>query len=167
MAALFEFELQGKSYSLMIFYADPEHFYVLEDGSLLPVSVRPAWCEACEKFVAGEHIRSMEEEERELEELEYFAQHPGHIPPDRHVNFQKLPGLRERKKWRRKRTSPAKCLVCGSASIKSIPPESEVEIPGRGKCAGGFRAFADACCDGEHRKLFTPEGDRVPSAPST
>lgn len=163
MASIFEFQLQGKSYSLMIFYAEPEHFYVLEDGSLLLVSVRPAWCESCQKFVAGEHIRSIEEEEKELAELEYFAQHPGHIPPDRGVRLRNLPELRERRKWRPNRRSPARCLVCGSASITSIWLGSEIEIPGGGKCVGRFSGFADASRAGGPRKeLFTPEGDRIP-----
>lgn len=165
MASIFEFQLQGKTYSLMIFYAEPEHFYVLEDGSLLPVSVRPAWCESCQKFVPGEQIFPIEEEDTRLEELEYFAEHPGHIPSDRDVSLRNLPERRVRRKWRHKRTSPAKCLVCGSASITLIWPGSEVEIPGRGKCAGGFSGFADAY-NGGRKELFTPEGERVRSTPT-
>lgn len=166
MASVFEFQLEEKTYSLMIFYADPEHFYVLEDGSLLPVSVWPAWCESCQKFVAGELIHSIEDEDKELEELEYFAKHPGHIPPDRQVDLGNLPELRVRQIWRKKRTSPAKCMACGSESITSIRPEPEIEIPGRGKCVGRFGGWVDASsAGGPHKKLYTPGGDRIPSPP--
>lgn len=164
MASIFEFQLEGKSYSVMLFFAEPEHFYVLDDGSLLPISVWPAWCESCQRCVAGERILSIEEEDKQLEEFEYFAQHPGHIPPDRSVSLWNLPELRVRKKWRRSRTSPAKCLVCGSAFIISTCPNLEAEIPGRGKCVGHFSGWADACRDGgPSKELFTPEGDRISS----
>ena len=82
MATLYEFDLAGRTYTLVI---ANRHFYVLEDGRLLPVRVWPAWCECCQKFTAGEQILPIAEETQELSEAEYFAERPGHIPPDRRV----------------------------------------------------------------------------------
>lgn len=165
MASIFKFKLDGKSYSLWI-CATPKRSYVLEDGNLLPVSLWPAWCEGCQKFVPGEQIFPIEEEDKRLDELEYFAQHPGHIPPDRYVDIKSLPELRVRKRWRQKRVSPAKCLICGSTSITSIWPEPEIDIPGHGRCVGGPVGFADVSSEPpDVDEFFNPEGDRIPSAP--
>lgn len=108
MALIYEFQLQAKSYSLWLFSG--EDFYVLEDGSLLSVRVWPAWCESCRKFVAGELIHSIEDENKELEELEYFAKIPGHIPPDRQVGLGGLPELRVRQKWAKEKNLAGQML---------------------------------------------------------
>jgi hypothetical protein len=161
MGLLFEFNFADQTYGFAIANS---HFYVLEDRSLLPVRVWPAWCERCLMFMAAEQIFPVAEEAKELNEIEYFAKRPGLIPPDRHFPIRHLPELRLRKKWRASRRSPAKCLVCGSTQITSTWPGPEVEIPGRGKCVGGFRAFADMW--GPPDAYYDPEGNRVAYRPS-
>ena len=161
MATLFGFQLAGQTHHLAI---ANQHFYVLEDGRLLPVRVWPAWCEHCQKFTAAEQIFPAAEEARELSDVEYFAQRPGLIPPDRHVPIRQLPELRLRKSWRDQRRSPAKCLACGSVDITSICPGPDVDIPGRGKCVAHFRGWADVT-SGPPDAYYNTEGDPVPYRP--
>lgn len=156
MATLFEFTLAGQTHGLAI---ANRRFYVLEDGSLLPIRVWPAWCERCQTFTAAEQILPVGEEAKELSEVEYFADRPGLIPPDRRVPIGRLPELRLRRRWREKRLSPAKCLACGSANIIPIWPGSEVEIPARGDCVARFLGWADM--SGPPDEYYSPEGDRV------
>lgn len=156
MAILFEFDLAGEMYRLAI--AD-RHFYVLDDGSVLPIRTWPAWCERCQKFTAAEQIFAIAEEARQLNEVEYFATHPGFIPTDRHVPISQLPDLRMRNSWREKRVSPAKCLTCGSTRITSIWPGPEVEIPDRGMCL--MRIVGRGDIVGPANEYYGPEGDRL------
>jgi hypothetical protein len=156
MAMLFHFDLAGQTSTLAM---TNRHFYVLEDGSLLPIRVWPAWCERCEKFTPAERIGSAAEEDRELSEVEYFMERPGLIPPDRDLPIRQLPELRVRKSWRAQRVSPEKCLICGSTQVTLIDPGREVDIPGRGRCVASFRGWADMSSPPD--EYYSPEGDRL------
>jgi len=156
MAMLFQLELAGQTSTLAI---ANRYFYVLEDGSFLPIRVWPAWCEHCEKFTPAEQIFPIAEEARELCDVEYFAEHPGLIPPDRHTPIRQIPELRLRNRWRAQRVSSEKCLACGSTQVTMIWPGLEVDIPGRGKCVASFRGWADM--SGPPDLYYSPEGDRL------
>jgi hypothetical protein len=161
MGTLFQFDLAGRTYGLAI---ANRHSYVLEGGRVLPIRVWPAWCERCRKFTAAEQILPIADEAKELGEVEYFAERPGLIPPDRRVPVWQLPELRLRKTWRATRRSPAKCLGCGSVDITSIWPGPEVDVPGRGKCVVRFRGLA--ALSGPPGEYYSAEGDRVPLSPA-
>ncbi len=161
MARLFQFELAGQTIGLAI---ARDYFYVLEDGSLLPIRHWPAWCERCKKFRVAEQIFSFDQEAKELAEVEYFAEHPGFIPPDRIIPVSSLAELRARARWRSQRTSPPKCLICGSTTITSIWPGPKVEIPGRGKCEGHFLGWGDMYSKPD--VYYSPEGDRMAFEPN-
>jgi hypothetical protein len=161
MAMLFQFNLDGQTYGLS---TAKRHFYVLDDGSLLPVRVWPAWCERCRTFTASEQIFPIADELNELKEVEYFAERPGLIPPDRRFSIGELPNLRLRKNWRDKRRSTPKCLDCGSVDITSIWPGPEVDIPGRGKCVARFIGWGDV--SGPPNAYYSPEGEIVQFQPA-
>jgi hypothetical protein len=160
MAAVYQFELAGQTYGLAI---RNRHFYVLDDGQLLPVRVWPAWCERCRTFTLAEQIFPVAEEAKELKEVEYFAERPGLIPPDRFIPVRQLPELRVRMLWRAERRSLAKCLACGCSDITPIWPDPEVEIPGRGKCVASFRGWMDM--PNRPDEYYSPEGERVDAPP--
>ena len=157
MAYSYDFDLAGQTYRLWI---ANRHFYVLEASGVLPIRTWPAWCEHCQKFTAAELMLPITEEAKELSEIEYFAERPGLIPPDRYVPIRQLPELRLWKTWRETRRSPAKCLSCGSMDITSIWPVPDVEIPGRGKCVGRFTGWAEVS-GGPPDGYYSPEGDPV------
>lgn len=153
-----EFNLSGSTHRLMTVN---RYYYVLGDGVLLPVQLESAWCEHCQKFVAAEKILTIDEELKELSEAEYYAANPGLTRPVRLIpNVAQLEQFRLRKIWRAKRSSRAKCLVCGSTSIISIHSDSTTDIPNRGKCMVTGCGFADVP-DKPVDEYFNSEGDRI------
>ena len=107
-------------------------YYRLPNGQLLHVRQTACWCSICNRIDMAELVESLEELEKELERLR---------KPDekesRMIAFigtpieQRIAETELRINWRRSRTSPAKCLHCGSTNIMPIPDAKEFRTRSR------------------------------------
>lgn len=150
------------------------NYYELPDGSHVDLSSRPCWCVTCNTVTDGEWVETLQELEDELKDLhdpnselfqfheksEEIGQIPGH--PFKRIGFREkaIERTHERITWRKLRTAPPKCIICGSTAIHF--PRNEdgcVEIDGRtvvwilakGMCSTLFNEW-----------YFTVAGDRIP-----
>ena len=134
--------------------------YEMSDGTLLHVHQTEAWCPDCDCILMAEHVQSIEELQSELdrllnpdEEELFFIQFIGTPIEDRIVEAER------RIQWRRSRTSPAKCLQCGSTQIVALPAQEEFTHPKTGervKVSG--HGFASTTI---WEARFTTEGEKI------
>jgi hypothetical protein len=147
-------------------------YYEFEDGATIGLHPTIAWCCQCEAFIDAEWIPSLEHVEEELRkrsdpdfvraELISLG-----LPMDQspfkerfEANFEedKLEAA-HRVQWCKQRSSPPKCLMCGSTDIRFPDDNQTVEIPGRGtalvECTG-------MCSTDFNNWYYTPDGVRIP-----
>lgn len=154
MAVFFQIQLADRVYSV----AFAENYYLLHGGEQLRVEACPAWCAACGRFVEAEHIRGLDVMAADVRELENLAARPGLIPEDRPALLRRWPEQRRRLEWRRLRASRARCLTCGSVEVTPIDANVEVDVPGVGRCRGGFLLLSGPQVPVHN---FSPEGLRI------
>jgi hypothetical protein len=134
--------------------------YRLADGSRLDVHQDACWCSRCNTFRVGERIPTIEEVRAELQKLAN--------PSKEEIEIWQLIGksieavvadTEARLAWRGQRTSPAKCLHCGSTELKPLPHDEEFPHPVTGE---RMRRVARGFCDaGPWESDFTVEGDLI------
>jgi hypothetical protein len=136
--------------------------YRLADGSLIHVDQQAAWCGECGRFVVAEFLADIDELKKTLAELR-----DGDEKQLDHLNFvgrsveEETDQLSRRIEWRRGRTSPPRCLQCGSPTIVPLPAGEEFPHPATGeKVIVGSMIFADMeWWEAE----FSPEGEKLPA----
>ena len=147
--------------------------YLLPDGSQDFISVVPAWCRHCGRFVAAEELRTPEEIEQHAREFyEHRERHPL-LPPDifpadtsHQINLSGLQrSLRLAAQWRvvlASRKSPPRCLECGGSDY-IVLPEAGTWAPHPGGEPGLVRvrdSYIHASMAVEGR-LYDTEGRRM------
>ncbi len=138
--------------------------YRLADGSLIHVDQQAAWCKGCDKFVVAEYLPEVKELEKSLADL--LA---GDVKRVQRLDFvgrtaaEETDQLSRRIEWRRNRSSPPRCLECGSRKITPLPSDEEFAHPATGeKVIMGSMVFADMdWWDAE----FSPEGEKLNAGP--
>lgn len=146
------------------------NYYELDDGSHLDMHTTPIWCLHCGKVTHGERIESLEEIDRQLADLNdsnsdlYRMTARGTLHEltgggDDYLQ-KRVDELLRRRRWRERRISPAKCILCGSTDIFVFPVNQEspnpagpgtVEVKIVGMCSTSFNEW-----------FFNSEGNRVP-----
>lgn len=160
MAILFVIRSDAVS-AVVTTFARRDH-YRLDDGTLVPVCVTPAWCVSCARFVPAERVETENALRERLARLEHFARNPGWIPPDEWVRPGELVDLRLRLRWRASRTAPPRCLLCGDTAIVELLESGPTDIAGVGTCTVEVQ-FADVTPQaGEaSRRIYGIDGDRI------
>lgn len=137
--------------------------YLLDDGTTLGIVQSDYYCQACDRFVVGEHIETIAELENRINEIKNdpqsdarrFAEFIGNIP-------RQIAELHVRINWRKQRQSPPKCLECGTMEILPIPNQEEFAHPATGqRMKVKEHGFASAA---RWQATFTPEGDLIESS---
>jgi hypothetical protein len=154
------------------YFGSRGHYYEFDDGGHLDVDTVPVWCRRCDKFRGGERIESLEEIDKKLADLDdpksdlyRFVTRPllpEFEPPGFREDFrrQRIEEIHKRRQWRERRSSPPKCIVCGSTEIVFFPSEEPVSIP-PGSTMVTVR-WTGMCSTTFNEWFFTPEGDRIP-----
>jgi hypothetical protein len=145
------------------------NYYEFEDGSHLDLRSQPVWCCTCGNFSHGERIETLAELDRQIADLDdptsmisqlNAASRLNELGEGENFRRAQIKDFTERRHWREKRSSPPKCICCGSTAIiifemgKSYPNPSgsgEVVVNLVGMCSTEFNEW-----------FFTPEGDRIP-----
>lgn len=133
--------------------------YRFEDATRLHIEQDPAWCSICRCFVVAECLPPIEQLEIEIDRL--MANDPELLQIWAFVSDgapvqDRLAELRKRLIWRKKRSSSARCLHCGSVEVTPIPYNGEFSHPRTGErvIAGGSGWAVTECWAAE----FSPEG---------
>ncbi len=137
---------------------------VLQDGSEVPISVCRAWCEDQRRIVESEELASVDVLEQLLRERDEVGSDTDAEDP-----LADLPGDLEREiEWRRQRTSPARCLECGSHNIVQESGDGLQEPPRlvHPGCGGLLRVSNLGMRESEEQApiVVDEEGRRVTSA---
>ncbi len=165
MPALYELRNlpQGTSKTLV---GSRGNYYEFEDGSRIDVHSAPVWCRRCGDFVDGEVIESLEEIDQQLADLENpktelyaWTRNTG---PGSKGTFRRLwvAKTQERRRWRARRVSPPRCLLCGSTDIVSLP--CDVEVPDPRGTGVVVLTVTGHCSTWFNEWFFSPEGERIP-----
>lgn len=147
------------------------NFYQLNDGNEIELKSRPVWCDQCRKVTHGEQIESVEQLDKEIAGLERLAADirlemtrpplPTFDAPGDRIQREQIAKLQLRRKWRRTRGSPPRCIPCGSSQIVPL----EYDRPVRGGCGLVLLGFVGFCDNDWHISYFTPEGQRIEVSP--
>lgn len=147
-------------------------YYELTDGAMIGLHPTIAWCCQCEAFIDAEWIPSLEHVEEELRKasdpnsLRDMLSSLG-LPMDPPAFPERLEKMHEegkleaarRVQWRKQRSSPPKCLMCGSTDIHFPGDDQTVEIPGRGTA---LVEWTGMCSTDFCNWYYTPDGIRIP-----
>lgn len=147
------------------------NYYRLEDGNEIELKSQPVWCDQCGKVTHGEEIESVEQLDKKIAGLERLAAEirlemtrpplPTFDAPGDRIQLKQIAELQLRRKWRRTRSSPPRCIPCGSSQI--VPLEYDVPVrAGRGFVLLDCVGFCDI---GFHISYFMPEGQRIELSP--
>jgi hypothetical protein len=172
------FQPEGKTLNLF----DPQLcVYQLDANSELRLRCGFAWCSTCQMVTPCETIESLQSIDRAME---YLRKHPDFrvdslssgswgilIETEKMLGLEgsgllwkSLSDLKELRSWRENRTSPPRCLICGSIQIVAVPNGELMPHPRRhGTIFLQCVAFADYTMGGWS---FTPEGHRIPGTGS-
>jgi hypothetical protein len=143
------------------------NYYRLANGAEIDLHSRPVWCEQCAKVTHGEEIESVQAIDQRIADLERLAAEiriemkrpplpPPDAPGDSHQQEQ-IAELKLRRVWRLQRSSPSKCLVCGSTAIVPLEHGKQVRIAGgtvRCDCVG-------MCSTNFNEWRYSAEGDLI------
>jgi hypothetical protein len=148
------------------------NYYEFEDGSHLDIHTAPVWCHHCGDITHGEQIKALEEIDKELADLDdpnselyrftmmSLLPELDAISPRESFRLERIEETRKRRQWNERRSSPPKCIHCGSTNITLLPMEQPILIP-PGPISVVVR-FAGMCSTDFNEWFFTPEGDRIP-----
>lgn len=147
----------------------------MSDGSTVTIERTFVWCGACRAVGWGEQLADAAELQRELTAIE--AREPSIVEEfsvlvDRHTSLEQVLSnhvreLGARIAWRRIRTSPARCLECGSTDI--LPLQRSETNSGNDKwtlaehpdCAGVITVLEELTLTLDRRWIrYSPEGER-------
>ena len=146
------------------------NYYEFADGSRLDLHTTPVWCRRCGQVTHGEKIETLEQIDREIADLQDPGTYAHQMWTEGVVN-ETLGGgderrqsyieeVRKRRWWRAGRSSPPKCIRCGSADIFVFPVDEPCPNPA-GPGTAEVRMIG-MCSTDFNEWFFTPEGDRLP-----
>ena len=152
------------------FYEPCGTYYRLDDDNKIELQSQPVWCERCGTVTHGETIESVEQIDKKIANLERLAAEirlsmtqpplPAlDAPGDRH-QLEQISELQLRRKWRRERSSPPRCILCGSSQITPL----DCDVPVRAGRGFVVLEFAGLYSGGFYTWYFTPEGERIAEA---
>lgn len=108
--------------------------YELGAADTIPVEQTFVWCQSCKRVQWGEHLPEFEAIEQELNETEGKNEQRIESLKQRYVGWagtldelvtRRVHDLHQLISWRQERSSPARCLECGSVNIvQSIRSQS-------------------------------------------
>jgi hypothetical protein len=149
------------------FYGTRGNYYRLLDGSKLDVDGKPVWCRQCQAFSEAEWLQSVPELEQAIADysdidsaksqrilqssyVQDKAAYLGELLAERTARLQ----------WRQGRTSPSKCLECGTTEVVDLGDGQEIASP----CSSGTLTIqlVGMCSTAFRNYFYTPEGDRIP-----
>src|SRR4051812_7799503 len=119
MAWFTEFRVDDETEPYMICFFSTLN-YRLPDKSLLGVEQEVVWCEGCRSFGSAEVIPTIEQLNERIQELQTPTQKLLFLFGSERAMSRAIDELRTRLTWRASRTSPARCLACGSTSITPV-----------------------------------------------
>ena len=141
------------------FFGSAGLYYEFADGSRLRLETTPVWCRRCGGITEGERVESLEQLDKDLADLQDPTSFLRQITGRRFLR-ERIRMAEARRSWRVSRTSPAKCVYCGSADIVVLPHGEPAAHPaGDGTitvCCIGI------CSTSFMNWFFTPEGERIP-----
>jgi DNA-directed RNA polymerase subunit N (RpoN/RPB10) len=112
-------------------YESCSYDYVLHDGTRLYVILDRAWCHTCCEVVAAEYLLTIDAIDRELRAGEAYAR-VFVSADDREAQAEVRRQLLRRRELESRRSSPARCLTCGSTKITPHEPYQAFIHPGCG-----------------------------------
>ncbi len=158
------------------FFGSRGNYYELEEGSHLDVYTTPVWCHHCASVTHGEDIWSLELLDQRLADLanpqsQEYQMLMTPLVPDLNLEFEsphnleqrrleRVEEVRKRRSWRERRSSPPRCIHCGSTEIIVLPFGEPVPNPaGPGTITVSITGM---CSTNFNEWYFTPEGERIP-----
>jgi len=136
--------------------------YLLPDGTYLRLHSGPAWCRQCRRFANAESMPTVEHLESTIAQLsdpvECAKLFPAPLGPyDPVIIAEMIERQRKCIEWRRIRSSPPRCLRCGSTDITPLPFDQPTPHPGG---HGDILVHADfgGGITPRGETLYTPEG---------
>jgi hypothetical protein len=165
MPALFEIRHLPQGTTLE-FVGSRGNYYEFEDGSRIDVRSSPVWCRRCGDYTDGESIESLDEIDRQLADLVdpqselYRITHWALSGPNGRFRRHWIDLTNQRRRWRERRVSPPRCLLCGSTDLVSLP--ERVEIPNPRGSGTVVLSATGHCSTSFNEWFFTCEGERIP-----
>ena len=146
-----------------------EAFYKLASSAELFVQSTPAWCNACNTLrrvellpqsdVFVNRLASLESDGLSARDLEFVTM----FDRDPASHLTKL--VTETKAaidWRAARTSPPRCMTCGSTDASALPLDADDELlPFPHRSCGGTFAFASGSFGSSRMFFLDAEGRRL------
>ena len=123
---------------------------------------QPAWCSNCGRFVLAEEVPSVEQLEEEI--AKFRAGTPETLRVWDFVSYgapvvERVAELLRRVEWRWGRTSPPRCLHCGSVGPETVPMSGEFAHPQTGeRVVAESNGWVDSA---PWFAEFSPEGERT------
>lgn len=142
------------------------NYYEFEDGSHIDVRSEPVWCRQCGDYTDGESIEPLKEIDRQLADLAdprselYRFTQVSLLGSDGRFRRHWIELTKQRRRWRERRVSPPRCLLCGSTDLVSFP--EGVEVPNPRGSGTVVLSVIGHCSTWFNEWFFTPEGERIP-----
>lgn len=106
--------------------------YLFDDCDRVSIDEQFAWCDRCKAFRAAERLMSPDMKNRQLEQafwLRFRDERTAFLRDALRRQQEEI--AREREVWfrylARERTSPPRCLTCGSCELRLLPEERSVQ----------------------------------------
>ena len=156
-------------------FSDPLRSYEMPDGTTISMRKTFVWCRVCREVRWGEELAELAEYERELvattardsivlEELSFSVSRDKTLEQ---LLTARTQDLQAQIAWRRRRSSPPRCLECGSSEIATfVYSETEAEddmwtLKEHPGCGGSIRVLRKMVITLDRRWFrYTPEGER-------
>jgi len=162
-------------------YGSRGNYYVLQDESHLDLICEPIWCHLCGDFSEGERLGTLVEIDRELADLHDPSSHLYRMMmmsagpeldallPRESFRSELTANAQKRRRWRESRSSPPKCIRCGSTRIVAFNTEFNTDKPVPHPSGSGelLVRWLGMCSTGWNEWYFSPEGDRLPEGDET
>ena len=146
-------------------YGSRGDWYEWEDGARLGVRSKPVYCHQCGDFTDGESIETVAEITQQIADLknpqsDLFRFVQGNDATTLGAGgIRFLMDLEQRQKWITRRSSPPKCLECGSIDFVEFPEGQQIPDPtGPGRVV---LTVTGLCSTWFNNRFYTPEGDRI------
>jgi len=160
MASFTEFRVEGELEPTCVYFFSTLRYRLGQDIAI-GIEQDAAWCEGCQAFEAAEYVPSVEELNERMRDLQKASDKRDFLYPTRTAVNHAIAELRVRINWRLGRTSPPRCLVCGSTRIILVDFDEKRSCVIHGKHLSEVTyGFADT---DDWIAEYSPEGLLLPS----